>query len=95
MMDYPPVHYCDECNCYPCVCCDYDESGDCWNCGGEGFVSNCFTEYACIYPDEGCDECTRRCDICNPVKLTPEQEAERAALRQVLANALVTPTGEP
>lgn len=69
---------------------DYDEwdNGDCWQCGGEGYVSNCFTEYACIYPDEGCDECTRRCEWCNPPKLTPEEEKERADLRQLLADAL-------
>jgi hypothetical protein len=49
---------------------DFD-NGDCWQCGGEGFVSNCFTEYACMYPDEGCEECMRRCDLCNRKK--PEQ----------------------
>lgn len=71
---------------------DYDEydNGDCWNCGGEGFVSSCFTEYACLYPEAGCNQCTRRCEICNPAKLTPEQEAERDALRRLLARALST-----
>lgn len=59
---------------------DYDDN-ECWNCGGEGFVSICFTEYACIYPDEGCNECTRRCDVCQPRKPDP-------ALQQVLADAL-------
>ncbi len=43
---------------------DYDDN-DCANCGGEGFVSHCFEEYACMYPDEGCDLCMRRCDWCN------------------------------
>lgn len=52
---------------------DYDEVG-CWNCGGEGFVSNCFQEFACMYPDEGCDDCTRRCEVCNPRAPTPAQE---------------------
>lgn len=70
---------------------DYDNS-DCWNCGGEGFVSNCFQEFACMYPDEGCDDCTRRCDVCAPpptksdqAKLTKEDIAD---LRTVLAEAL-------
>lgn len=46
---------------------DYDEyENECWNCGGEGFVASCFSEYACMYPDEGCDLCTRRCDVCKP-----------------------------
>ena len=67
---------------------DYDDNGDCWNCGGDGFVSSCFEEYACIYPDEGCDQCTRRCDVCNPPKLTDAEKAERESLRQVLADAL-------
>ena len=39
---------------------------DCWNCGGEGFVSDCFEEFACVDPDSGCDLCTQRCDVCNP-----------------------------
>lgn len=46
---------------------DYDDD-DCWNCGGEGFVSNCFEEFACIDPEGGCDLCTKRCDVCNPRK---------------------------
>lgn len=59
---------------------DYEES-ECYNCGGEGFYSSCMTEYACMYPDEGCDLCTRRCDVCQPRKPNPE-------LQQVLADAL-------
>lgn len=47
---------------------DDEDDGDCWQCGGEGFVSNCFEEFACLDPDGGCDLCTRRCDICNPAK---------------------------
>jgi hypothetical protein len=35
---------------------DFDNDG-CWNCGGEGFVVNCFDEGVCLYPDEGCDLC--------------------------------------
>lgn len=43
--------------------CDYDDN-DCGNCGGTGYVASCFTEYACIDPEEGCDLCMRRCDWC-------------------------------
>jgi hypothetical protein len=46
---------------------DYDD-GYCWNCGGEGYVYNCFEEYACVDPEGGCDLCERRCEICNPPK---------------------------
>lgn len=44
---------------------DFDEPDDCPNCGGEGYVSSCFEEYACLDPEEGCDLCMRRCDWCN------------------------------
>lgn len=48
---------------------DFDyEDNECWNCGGEGFVSSCFEEWACMYPDEGCDLCTHCCDVCAPAK---------------------------
>jgi len=51
---------------------DDDWSNDtCWNCGGTGFVSDCFEEYACLYPEDGCDLCTRRCDDCRPRKPSP------------------------
>lgn len=43
------------------------DDGECWNCGGEGYVSSCFEECACMDPESGCDLCTRRCDVCNPV----------------------------
>jgi hypothetical protein len=58
---------------------DLDDS-ECWNCGGDGYVSSCFEEYACLYPEDGCDLCTRRCDVCNPHKraaLTPSTEEKR------------------
>lgn len=47
---------------------DYDPYDDeeCSNCGGEGIVYMCHTEYACIDPEGGCDECARRCDWCQP-----------------------------
>lgn len=65
------------------------EDNDCPNCGGEGYVFDCFEEYACIDPEGGCDLCMRRCDWCNPRK--PPKTADDngvAALRQVLADAL-------
>ncbi len=76
---------------------DYDDDAvDCANCGGEGFTYGCSWDWQCNTYDEGEGTClcTRRCDWCNPVKLTPEQQAERDALRQVLADALTTPTKE-
>jgi hypothetical protein len=45
---------------------DYDYD-DCWNCGGDGYVSDCF-DGMCEDADSGCNDCTRRCDVCNPVK---------------------------
>jgi hypothetical protein len=38
---------------------------ECWQCGGEGYVSNCQDEICCLYPEDGCELCTRRCDVCN------------------------------
>lgn len=64
---------------------DHDD-GECWQCGGEGFVVNCFEEYACVDPEGGCDFCTRRCDICQPP--SPDQQA----LREVLSDALAAPS---
>lgn len=43
---------------------DDDDTSDCHACHGEGFVSHCFEEWACMYPDVGCDLCMRRCDWC-------------------------------
>jgi hypothetical protein len=37
---------------------------DCWQCGGEGFIANCWEEWACLHPDEGCRDCRRKCNIC-------------------------------
>lgn len=57
---------------------DFDDH-DCWNCSGEGFVYDCFEEYACIDPESGCDMCGRRCDVCNPAKRDPDLDAALAA----------------
>jgi hypothetical protein len=56
---------------------DYDEDdlADCWNCGGDGFVSSCFEEWACVDPEGGCDLCTRRCDVCRPQKAGGGEDA--------------------
>lgn len=35
-----------------------------WQCHGEGQVASCYEEWACLDPEEGCDLCLRRCDIC-------------------------------
>jgi len=58
-----------------------DEPNDCYECGGEGFVSNCVEEWACLDPEYGCDYCTRRCPLCHPAKRDPQ-------LDTVLAEAL-------
>lgn len=44
---------------------DCVDDGDCWQCGGEGWIANCFEEFACLDPEGGCDDCLRPCDICN------------------------------
>jgi hypothetical protein len=71
-----------------------DDDSDCANCGGTGYVANCYSEYACVAPEEGCDECMRHCYWCNPPKLTPKEQADKDALRQVLADALAKPNSE-
>jgi len=46
---------------------DYDDDDhDCPNCGGEGWLADCFEEYACVDPEGGCDACTKLCDWCQP-----------------------------
>ena len=73
---------------------DYDEDADeCFQCGGEGYVYGCSWDWQCDTYDagEGTCLCTRPCDVCNPVKLTPEQQAEHDALKKVLAAALAAP----
>lgn len=72
--------------CNACIAADYDDFDDddcCYECGGEGFVSDCFEEWACLDPEYGCDFCTHRCPLCNPAKPNPE-------LQQVLADALAS-----
>lgn len=45
---------------------DHDDE-DCWNCGGDGYVSDCF-DGMCVDAESGCDDCTRRCDVCNTLR---------------------------
>ncbi|MCJ8518976.1 fructose/tagatose bisphosphate aldolase [Pseudorhizobium tarimense] len=54
-----------------------DDSEDCWNCGGEGFVSECI-DGCCEDAESGCDLCTRRCDICNPAPAPSSTTGEAA-----------------
>lgn len=71
---------------------DYDERGDCFQCGGDGYVYGCGWDWQCDTYDEGEGTClcSKRCDVCNPAELTPEEQAERDALRKVLADALTS-----
>jgi hypothetical protein len=45
----------------------YEDDAECQACDGEGFTANCFEPFACIDPEGGCLDCTRRCS-CNPPK---------------------------
>lgn len=60
---------------------DFDDThdDDCWNCGGGGFVSDCFEEWACLHPEDGCDLCTRRCDVCNQRPSDSDAKAKTVA----------------
>jgi hypothetical protein len=47
---------------------DYDDPGSsdwpiCYECGGEGFVADCF-DGCCLDAEWGCDDCTERCSEC-------------------------------
>lgn len=57
---------------------DFDDCDACWNCGGEGVVYDCLSDYACIDPEGGCDLCERRCDVCRPRQPNPTPEAPHA-----------------
>jgi hypothetical protein len=51
------------------------DDGDCPNCNGEGFYSDCFEEYACADPEGGCDLCMRPCDWCRHKTPSPSSTA--------------------
>jgi len=53
---------------------DFDDD-DCYECGGEGYVYDCVSDYACIDPEGGCDLCMRRCPICNPRRKATDEVA--------------------
>lgn len=36
---------------------------DCWHCGGEGYVHDCFDGF-CEHAEDGCEDCSRRCPEC-------------------------------
>lgn len=74
---------------------DYYEDHECANCGGEGVTYGCSWGWQCDTYDEGEGTCLcqRRCEWCNPAKLTDEQIKERDDLRQVLADALKATAG--
>lgn len=59
-----------------------DDDDECPNCGGEGFVFNCF-DGCCEDSEIGCDDCTRPC-ACQPRQASPE-------LQDVLRDALSAP----
>jgi hypothetical protein len=46
---------------------------DCWQCGGEGYIFVCQDEIGCIDPENGCDLCQRRCDVCNLARAQSEK----------------------
>lgn len=64
---------------------DFDDDGECWNCGGEGVVYGCSWDWQCdtYDPGEGTCLCERPCHVCNPPRPNPE-------LQQVLAQALAS-----
>lgn len=43
----------------------FDDDDTCGNCGGEGFVANCWDEISCVDPEYGCELCMVPCDWCN------------------------------
>ena len=44
-----------------------DDPGDCWHCGGEGFIADCFDGF-CEAAEYGCEDCTRPCPECARVQ---------------------------
>lgn len=66
---------------------DYDDSPECANCGGEGFIYGCSWDWQCDTYDEGEGTClcTRQCDWCNPHKPTAEEQNLRAMLAKALS----------
>lgn len=53
---------------------DNEDDGDCFECGGEGYVSDCF-DGLCVNAEDGCDECTRPCPECRRRKRPASAQA--------------------
>lgn len=49
-------------------------TSECWQCGGEGIVYDCFEEFACLDPEGGCELCGHRCDICGGDGVIPMED---------------------
>lgn len=49
---------------------------DCWNCGGEGVVYDCFNNY-CEDAEIGCDDCASDCPECAIFKKGQREKAVR------------------
>jgi len=71
------------------TCGTHDLAVDCANCGGEGFTYGCGWDWQCDTWDGDSCLCTRRCEWCQP--LSPSEQTQREALRQVMADALTQP----
>jgi len=73
----------------------YDDT-ECANCGGEGFTYGCSWDWQCDTYDEGEGTClcTRRCEWCNPAKLTDDEREEQQQLRAIMAATLQSTGGE-
>ena len=65
-----------------------DDPGDCWHCGGEGFIADCFDGF-CEAAEYGCEDCTRSCPECARPKPSSDE------MRRVLAEALEQANNPP
>ncbi len=69
----------------------WDNDG-CWNCDGDGYVWDCI-DGCCENAEDGCDLCTRRCDVCNAPRRSkqpasaPTSSEERSDTAPPLAEA--------
>lgn len=53
---------------------------ECWNCGGEGYVHDCF-DGCCIDAESGCEECSNPCPECAIYKGRVERYVRVQVLR--------------
>ncbi len=80
---------------------DYDESDECWECGGEGGWNSCMEDCCmAVGGEEGCTDpiCWRRCPNCRGKGfIEPAVGDAQPELREVLAEALeaIPPENEP